>query len=496
MKKTLCMVLTALLLLAACQPTPEVVAVRQKNSAKMIEMAIGTAAAAPAVNEAQAEPAATPTPVSALVPERLTWDFYTDVKHVHVTADAPIWVMTEDGFPLLRAESRQFKAAENLAIVQALLGTDTVYKSVYQLTRKDLEQQIADLMNTLSDPLNNKELLEDFDREELENELIPRWQKHLEELQEQYRNFKDGDPVPNPVWDGQPEGNVAQTILVKGAYDKDSAEKYDSVYFFGRDEYPAYWSMDYMKKGNWGAAWDYGLQERIDPSAYDTPREGIGLTPRQAAEQVQKMLDPFVKTRVVEILWSNNASDTYGSDGTKLRWAYVVRLLPAYYGTATGMGLGWLPMSSRDPVTNVSRTWEQEYIMGAVNDEGILNLTWRNPLTVTEVLAEHAMLLPFSEIEEIAQRQINRKLSYEGEENGTLEVACARLGLVYMAERDNRDGGLLAPVWYFLKADGEPTEQQKKLWPVEIEFWNYDTLNPLVMINAVDGTVIDPYAGY
>lgn len=56
----------------------------------------------------------------------------------------------------------------------------------------------------------------------------------------------------------------------------------------------------------------------------------------------------------------------------------------------------------------------------------------------------------------------------------------------------------LAPVWVFLKAD-RPNDQQQKLWaqlgqtPATP---NYDTLNPLVMINAVDGTVIDPYAGY
>ncbi len=53
-------------------------------------------------------------------------------------------------------------------------------------------------------------------------------------------------------------------------------------------------------------------------------------------------------------------------------------------------------------------------------------------------------------------------------------------------------------MWVFLKAD-RPNDQQQKLWaqlgqtPATPY---YDTLNPLVMINAVDGTVIDPYAGY
>ena len=169
--KRLGILFLVLLLLAGCQPTPEVDAVRQKNSAKMIEMARGEAApdesAAPgqAAQEAEAQPEATAVPVKALVPERLQWDFYTDVKNIHVTADVPIRVRTEDTFPLLRVKPWTGTNGENLKIVQALLGTDTVYKSVYQVTRADLEKQIADLMTTLSDPYNNQELLEDFTRE-------------------------------------------------------------------------------------------------------------------------------------------------------------------------------------------------------------------------------------------------------------------------------------------------------------------------------------------
>ncbi|MBQ7755037.1 MAG: hypothetical protein IJR78_04805 [Clostridia bacterium] len=492
--KTVLVILSALLLVA-CQPTPEVDAVRQKNSAKMIEMAKGETAAAP--QAAEEGPAATPTPVRDLMPERLQWDFYTDVKNIHVTADVPIRIRTEDTFPLLRVKPWTGSPTENLKIVQALLGTDTVYKSVYQVTRADLEKQIRDLMNTLSDPYNNKELLEDFGREELE-ELVPRWQARLEELQEQYRNFKDGEPQPNPLWDGQPEDDMHQTVLVTGAWDKDNAENYDSVYFFARSTYPEHWSMDMMRKGDWGAAYDYGMQELIDPADYDMPHWGSKLTPRQAANKVQSILAPFVNTAVVDILWSNNASDTYGSDGTKLRWGYVVRLMPLYHGTATGVGLGLLHISNRDPVTDVSRSWEQEYIMGAVTDEGVRRLTWGCPLKVTEVVAEHAQLLPFSEIEQIAQQQINRRFAYHGEENGSLAVAGVILGLVYMGEQNNAEGGLLAPVWVFLKAD-RPNEQQQELWaqlgqtPATPY---YDTLNPLAMINAVDGTIIDPYAGY
>ena len=63
--KRLGILFLVLLLLAGCQPTPETDAVRQKNSAQMIEMAKGQAAAEPKAGETQ--PAATPVPVRLTV---------------------------------------------------------------------------------------------------------------------------------------------------------------------------------------------------------------------------------------------------------------------------------------------------------------------------------------------------------------------------------------------------------------------------------------------
>ena len=497
MKRQFLIIACALLLAcSACVPTPEEDAVREKNSEKMIEMAKGSEQMPELTENGKAEETGTaaeaaPVPVKDQMPERLSWDFYTDTKNIHVTADVPIRIMTEGSFPLLRVMQKTGNPEENVKIARSLLGTETVYKSVYQLTRQDLEKEISDLMENLSDPMHNKNLLEDFTVEELENELIPRWQEHLEELQEQYRTFQDGEIQPNPVWDGQPEG---QTVLVAGAYDKDDARKYDHIYFTGWED-PPNWSIDMNKKGEWGSAWDYGVMELIDPKDYDTPHAGTAMTPKEAAQKVQAVLDPFVQTEIVDILWGNNASDTYGSDGTRLRWGYIVRLTPVYYGTAAGIGFGQLFMGDRDPVTNVNRFWNQEYIMGAVNESGILTCEWRDPLQVTEVITEHASLLPFEEIERIAKRQMNRILSYGAEENSTLEVTDVRLGLLYLMEQYSTDSGLMVPCWIFRKTQNV-SEEQMKLWNREVSSFDYDWLNPLVIINAVDGSVIDPWAGH
>ena len=198
MKRIIIICLLCTAILCACQPTPEEDAVRQKDSVKMIEMAIGDATEAP--NDAEAQTAATPVPVREQVPERLVWDLYTDVENVHVVADVPIRIMTEDTVPLLRVEPRRFKASDNLAIVQALLGTDTVYKSVYQLTRQDLEKQISDLMNTLSDPYNNEELLEDYELTSLSLYPRPRTEPYFQTWLKKIASFSAaGKPFSEQV---------------------------------------------------------------------------------------------------------------------------------------------------------------------------------------------------------------------------------------------------------------------------------------------------------
>ena len=133
--------------------------------------------------------------------------------------------------------------------------------------------------------------------------------------------------------------------------------------------------------------------------------------------------------------------------------------------------------------------------MGAVNESGILTCEWGDPLQVTEVITEHASLLPFEEIERIAKRQMNRILSYGAEENSTLEVTDVRLGLLYLMEQYSTDSGLMVPCWIFRKTQNV-SEEQMKLWNREVSSFDYDWLNPLVIINAVDGSVIDPWAGH
>ena len=83
MRKICIFILSCFLLFVGCQPTPEVDAVKQKNTNQLIE----------AVKEAE-QAAPVPVPVKELMPERFQCDFVTETRQVHVTADVPIRVLT------------------------------------------------------------------------------------------------------------------------------------------------------------------------------------------------------------------------------------------------------------------------------------------------------------------------------------------------------------------------------------------------------------------
>ena len=145
-----------LFLCVGCQPTPEVDAVKQKDTNLLIE----------AVKEAeqeQNEPA--PVPVKELMPERFQCDFVTQARQVHVTADVPIRVLTEGTFPLVRVQRRTFTNEERLTVYRRLFDSDTVYKYEYRPTKEAVVKEIEWL---LQEPTaeEKKEFLEDPENSE------------------------------------------------------------------------------------------------------------------------------------------------------------------------------------------------------------------------------------------------------------------------------------------------------------------------------------------
>lgn len=479
--KRIIIALLALALLLACQPTPEVDAVKQKDTVQMIET----------VKEADAQRTNAPEEsAKEQVPARLSWDFTTDAQKSHVVADVPITVLSDGDFPLLRVERRKMTAEQNLALCKALLGTDTAYRLIpRETTQTEIEWEIKTLMDMLSDPVEGNPLFGSGDdklsQEEI-NEMVPAWEERLEQLKAQYLSAEDGSQG-NPVWDGT-IGDYA--TAVPSAFDF-NAMQCDNINFTdGTEGTPYYWGATYDKKDNYGLGWGHGLKEQIDPSEYDTARPGVGITPRDAIETAQKLMEPYMETTVAGVYWDDDATDTY-RPGKLRQHAYTVHLMPVYHGTASGVFIDtWTYSETIGSGDDSYRyMWPREQISVTVNDNGILRFDWQAPLSVTEVVSESCPLLPFSEIEQIAKQQLNRLAAQPHYKNSTLTVRSFTLGLVRIAEPYQMDRALLTPVWCLFgewKQDGSDDPYLA----------SDDVARPILEINAIDGSIIDPEKGY
>ena len=485
MKRSMSFFLLSLLLLTGCQPTPEVDAVKQKDTNLLIE----------AVKEAeqeQNEPA--PVPVKELMPERFQCDFVTQARQVHVTADVPIRVLTEGTFPLVRVQRRTFTNEERLTVYRRLFDSDTVYKYEYRPTKEAVVKEIEWL---LQEPTaeEKKEFLEDPEEsEETWAAYLQSRKDRIEELRQKYLSLPDdGSPLPFEPWDGAlftirngespgmvvgveyptPMKMPSYGTLLEGRPVDYSRERED-----GSDTYSVFSFDKRLDKPN---------VERIAPEDYGKAQTGAVITARQAAEAAMTPLAGLGDFAVADILWSHDADDVAVAAGKIGKQAYLVRLTPIFHGAS----MPYCDMDAMDIPEDGGYTpsWCYEHVIAAVDEDGrILGMAWLGPLQETEVVSATTTLLPFEEIMDIFARQMNRVFSYEEETDGSLTVDDVQLGLFRIREKGDMESGLLVPAWFITGAYRYASN------PEEVHLYN--DLSPIAVINAIDGSIIDVMNGY
>ena len=150
--------------------------------------------------------------------------------------------------------------------------------------------------------------------------------------------------------------------------------------------------------------------------------------------------------------------------------------------------------------------WELENIYLDVGRDGILSFDWTAPSTQPVVQQAQSALLPFEEIAAIADTMLpeviqgpdGRVLVEVDQYNGfetRMDVDITKVSLSLMRIRDKGSlQGTIVPVWDFWGTsdwyDAEPNAygyQEKGM--------NYE-YQPMLTLNAVDGTVVDRQLGY
>lgn len=151
-------------------------------------------------------------------------------------------------------------------------------------------------------------------------------------------------------------------------------------------------------------------------------------------------------------------------------------------------------------------SWYLENILLDVGKDGVLRFAWTAPSTKPVVRQAESTLLPFEEIAAIADTMLpevivgpkETPLTQLDQYNGfdtRMDVDITKVSLSLMRIRDKGSlQGTIVPVWDFWGTsdwyDAEPNAygyQEKGM--------NYD-FQPMLTLNAVDGTVVDRQLGY
>lgn len=489
--------LTALLLLLflfiACVPTPEVDAVKQKDTNVLIDT-VRTE------NQQQMNAGTELPPISAQFPERFACDFTTSAQNVHVVADVPLEILTDSAFPTLRVERRVLTSKERMTIVRRLLDSENLYVFEEHITRKDLEKYIAIMMQEPSPEEKAEWMREEDGTEEEWQKVLESRKAHAAELQQKYNELPSDDSrAPLIPWDGtvpefDPEGVNAYDIVSDPMPEGYRAQQTRAS--VGANELDSGIGYQIGDRGDYDSTSIYGFDhsrkfgtERINPGDYDKPHDGATVTPNEAVKLVQGLFDGVADLVPADIYWANNTATDGDITGANeyTRWAYLIHLSHSYNGAYSPYCSSYA--GDFDSSAAFIRVWNYESVIAAVDGDGnLISLVWQAPLKVTQTIAESTPLLPYEEIQKVFETQINRKFGHEGAINAALTVKSVQLGLFRIREQNDLDHGLLVPVWFFTGyIENDDVFQGGS---------QYDSLNPLLIINAIDGSIIDPVKGY
>ena len=505
MKKFIVIIVALLLLLTACQPTPEVDAVRQKNQGDMIDMAQGTGEHGPVEVHLEAQK----PDFRALydIPEHLTREL-TGVDGrlvVHIDADVKV---PDKAMPIVRVHPVDFSQAIVSQLWDKLIGDTEMYIDTNERTKEVIEKQMEYYLSIANGEYDNGMETPEEAREELQR------------LQEEYLTAPEGKPPQ------QADGALQQLEVTseKGAHwaSYTGLEAYDPMTYKsfrvrnncdndtliqGKGEglpVTRGAGLYYNSSGNTPHPYDPRERyPRIWVDRDDPLPEGVDqflkTTPREAWERAENILkemglsDSFQVAAVrlmPDVDWevsSLGRTITKGIKGYAYQ-AHYSRMVRGVPSNSTQRYSVYL-FQFKDLT---SPSWQPEQMELWFDDGPDYSFSWSSPQAMDEVLVEDSTLLPFGTILDIVEKRLplllddyarDKRLGTEGL---SVDINRVDLGLWRIREKDSVETGLLVPAWcFYLDMDIHTEDYDGGRRPED-----------LLIINAVNGTLIDPWNGY
>lgn len=518
MRRICIFIIAFLLLFTACQPTPSAPIVIGKDNEQMIEKAKETA---------EAEQVGGDLYEILGAPQTYVLDLKNDAARVRIHGEAKVILPETAGLPLLYVRAARFDQDRVYAFFRALTNGVQLYdiptatpKAVIEKRIRAEQQKLDELIARRGEEDSEvrvlRDMIESMQRDYLsapeEVPLIPN-DGTLKPYDKTFLGKNRGtatavDAVSDPFGQGGAWFSVnndadyadagSYTFTDENGNEQSFTPRSGSNLFYTRQGGLALGSYkgstalrNVTEESETGEA--VRLPEGLILEGYLEPEKLLlSLTPAQARRQAEYLLKACgVADMAVDGVYLCTDRQDIPAEWVDPEYleemraqiehqAYVVRFLRQVAG---------VPLESYYGISQVKvdnsgygPEWMYEVLEVAVDDGGIQAVEWTGPLTVESVITEKAALLPFEEVRGIFEKMLPIVYTnYGADQDWEIEITEARLCLWRIFDRDSFTRGILAPAWCFYgTVDDRPAT----------------SFQPLLIVNAVDGSVIDPHQGY
>lgn len=510
--------MAAALLCSGCQESPEKSMVKNKDLDQMVEEAGNTEQGSANVAEVAGNYESYQTTIE------------DDSLHVAVQVDARVDIPATDQMSVFRVRQSEISQEFLSRVQEALAGGETLYegRALRQRTKRSIEEEIASWKRELAQIEENAdEYGEDIGVYKEE------YQSAIDKLQEDYETAPDevdltsfstvgsfqktkelmeqnpGDDYCAWAHELNPNGEI-----FFGVSDGKNGN-YISLYAQNNEDYGNCLRFDRNKHGylesnsvavgqqNVLGRWkeEEGVKEDslivADVGAEDLkeyPDMPTTITLSEARTQAEALLGQlgladfqfYEGDLYCEMV--NTEQDSDGKYG--YRKVYVLQYLRNIDGAFVS-NEGESKFTDEWQGDNyVKKEWGGENIEITVNNDGVIGFTYNTPLEITETVVEKSSMKPFEEIKDIFEQMVvvTNAQDMPEQEAPAVQIDIQQVALRYtrISEADSFDTGLLVPVWDFIGTRKETIGEKGYTGKVE----------PILTVNAIDGSIIDRALGY
>jgi hypothetical protein len=444
-----------------------------------------------------------------------------DTLNVKVNVDASVVIPDATNLSIMRVSQKEISQEFLDKVREALAPGVTFYDgSTLDIdTKQDIAVELQFAKQELEDLENNNDLLS-------EDEKLPyieEYQANIEELEEEYESAPDHIDLKDYVSDGKihsveemynsnPDDpyyswqyNITTDSQVYYGINDGEDGSYISMYLQNNPDYGNCLRFEKSRNGYIFASSVYveaGIEDDIseadvnDDNLVELENEENTITESAAREKADEFMENIGLTDYVyntgglyyqfpEI--RDEAQYSYDENTSYYRKIYAFLYMRNIDGVFVDNTAGGKLTDDWQGDTYVKKVWNNEAVVIAVNDSGIVSFRYLSPLSVDETVVDSANIKSFDEIKKIFEEMVVIKSAnnpqLEDDEVVTVSIDNIRLVYARISEEDSFDTGLLVPIWDFQGS-------------VQNQSGNKIVDGSVISINAIDGSVVDWSLGY